>query len=321
MDDSADVVARYVYGSFGEATRVQGSVDADFQFAGYYSHGRSGLNLMQFRAYNAQLGRFLNRDPIEENVGTNLFRYATNDPVNFIDLLGLQESGTGSVVEAGIGGITQGVTSDGGGFSGAVAGASAAAGAVTAGGVAGAVTGGGAASSGGGAGIAAATAAAAAAAASASGAHPNPPQRPPRPPVRPSEEVTAVLGKIETDPVCRSFFASRQTAPQTYDFDFGKCYEFSEAGFSLLLIHDRFSFAVLKRGFKGELPFEITFDDRRPDVQQKLRMSPHKEQSSRKPGSLHGECSQSYLVPPGFLEFTYVLPSEFLSSVRVGLRE
>jgi hypothetical protein len=42
-----------------------------------------------FRYYLPQWGRFLNRDPIEEEGGENLYRFVSNDPVNRWDLLGL----------------------------------------------------------------------------------------------------------------------------------------------------------------------------------------------------------------------------------------
>ena len=40
--------------------------------------------------YNPQTGRWLNRDPIEENGGQNLYGFVLNDPVSNDDFLGLQ---------------------------------------------------------------------------------------------------------------------------------------------------------------------------------------------------------------------------------------
>lgn len=54
-----------------------------------YVHQRSGLNLTLFRAYNPALARWLSRDPLGESMGTNLYDYVGNSPVNFIDTLGL----------------------------------------------------------------------------------------------------------------------------------------------------------------------------------------------------------------------------------------
>jgi RHS repeat-associated protein len=61
-------------------------------FFGHYYHVRSGLHLAPFRAYDADLGRWLSRDPIAEDGGINLYAYCAGDPVNCVDPLGLAES-------------------------------------------------------------------------------------------------------------------------------------------------------------------------------------------------------------------------------------
>ena len=85
IDSSGNIVAQYKYGPFGEVTKVQGTLDSDFQYAGYYYHAPSGLNLTLNRAYDASLGRWINRDPIEEAGGINLYEYVNNDPVSNTD--------------------------------------------------------------------------------------------------------------------------------------------------------------------------------------------------------------------------------------------
>jgi len=42
--------------------------------------------------YNPELGRWLNRDPIAEQGGYNLFRFVSNDPVAIVDTFGLAGS-------------------------------------------------------------------------------------------------------------------------------------------------------------------------------------------------------------------------------------
>jgi RHS repeat-associated protein len=58
-------------------------------FTGLYRHAKSNLNLAVYRAYDPDLGRWLNRDPIAEKGGLNLYRYVNNDPIKLSDRLGL----------------------------------------------------------------------------------------------------------------------------------------------------------------------------------------------------------------------------------------
>lgn len=88
-DGSGAVQAQYAFDPFGRSTKLQGSLDSDFQYAGYYMHQRSGLNLTVFRAYNSRMGRWISRDPVEEEMGSNLFAYVLNAPVAWTDSLGL----------------------------------------------------------------------------------------------------------------------------------------------------------------------------------------------------------------------------------------
>lgn len=81
--------ARYDYDPYGRRTKVSGSLDADFGFAGHYYHQPSGLHLALYRAYDADLGRWISRDPIGENGGINVYDYALGNPISVIDPLGL----------------------------------------------------------------------------------------------------------------------------------------------------------------------------------------------------------------------------------------
>src|SRR5690606_37222828 len=58
-------------------------------FAGLYWHGPTGLYLATYRAYDSYIMRWLNRDPIEEFGGNNLYAYVLNNPVNIVDHDGL----------------------------------------------------------------------------------------------------------------------------------------------------------------------------------------------------------------------------------------
>jgi RHS repeat-associated protein len=90
---SGAVQAQYLYDPFGRTVKLQGTAAADFQYAGYYEHEPSGLNLAVYRLYSPNLGRWLNRDPNEEVGGINLFGYVNNQPIEEIDPFGLQIAG------------------------------------------------------------------------------------------------------------------------------------------------------------------------------------------------------------------------------------
>jgi len=91
MTDSTgtNIVARFDYDPYGRRTLVSGTDLADFGFTGHYYHQASGLHLTLYRAYDANLGRWLSRDPIGEKGGLNLYAYVGDDPVNNIDPFGL----------------------------------------------------------------------------------------------------------------------------------------------------------------------------------------------------------------------------------------
>jgi RHS repeat-associated protein len=85
-DGSGNIQAQYCYDPFGQATKIQGALDCDFQYAGYFYEATSGFNLTRTRAYSANLARWISRDPIDDD---NLFKYVNNNPVSFIDPSGL----------------------------------------------------------------------------------------------------------------------------------------------------------------------------------------------------------------------------------------
>ena len=103
--ESTEPGSQYRYGMFGEVTQTVGTLASDFQYAGFYFHAPSGLNLTTYRAYNPTLGRWINRDPIGEHGGTNLYAYCNDDPINDSDPDGTLGEGLGGI----IGGIIQGI--------------------------------------------------------------------------------------------------------------------------------------------------------------------------------------------------------------------
>ena len=64
VDGAGNIKTRYSYDPYGRATPsyLSGSLDATFQYARYYYHSTSGLNLTWFRGYDSNIGRWLSRD-------------------------------------------------------------------------------------------------------------------------------------------------------------------------------------------------------------------------------------------------------------------
>jgi RHS repeat-associated protein len=85
------VSARYEYGAFGETISMDGVAVAaatPFRFSTKYVDVETGLYNYGYRYYDAVNGRWLNRDPIEEEGGENLYAMVHNDAVNRVDVLG-----------------------------------------------------------------------------------------------------------------------------------------------------------------------------------------------------------------------------------------
>jgi RHS repeat-associated protein len=90
-DTSGNLQATYNYDLFGRVSQSTALASSDFQFAAYFFHARSGLNLTQNRAYSPVLGRWLSRDPLDQPNAVNLYGYVRNNPVSRIDPSGLAD--------------------------------------------------------------------------------------------------------------------------------------------------------------------------------------------------------------------------------------
>jgi len=92
-------VGAYAYSPYGAVAGHSGTATTPFTYAGIYGVMDEGDDLffMRNRYYDAATGRFIQRDPIGFAGGTNLFRYASNNPVSRIDPSGLfRDEGLGS---------------------------------------------------------------------------------------------------------------------------------------------------------------------------------------------------------------------------------
>ena len=80
------MVQEYDYDPYGNPTKAPTTgPTTDFRYAGMFYHADSGLYLTQYRAYDPRLGRWLSRDPAQEEGGPNLYPYVADDPVNELD--------------------------------------------------------------------------------------------------------------------------------------------------------------------------------------------------------------------------------------------
>jgi RHS repeat-associated protein len=88
VDQSGVLQASYEYDPYGVRTQLSGAMNSDLGFASLFHESQSGFDLAKYRAYDSTLGRWLNRDPISEKGGVNLYDYVTNDPINLKDTTG-----------------------------------------------------------------------------------------------------------------------------------------------------------------------------------------------------------------------------------------
>ncbi len=94
-DESGNVVASYTYDAWGNAT-LSGSMSNvnPFRYRGYYYDYHIGMYYCQSRYYMPTWGRWLNAEDVGNDT-LNLFEYCRNNPVNYVDSIGLHPSRAG----------------------------------------------------------------------------------------------------------------------------------------------------------------------------------------------------------------------------------
>jgi RHS repeat-associated protein len=92
---SGTVTANYEYGPFGELIRATGPMAFanPFLFQTEFYDWETGKYYVKHRYYDPSTGRFLNRDPMQEKGGRNLYCFVFNNPINQFDPYGLFEWG------------------------------------------------------------------------------------------------------------------------------------------------------------------------------------------------------------------------------------
>jgi RHS repeat-associated protein len=88
-DLSGLLLARYSYDLWGRRSVTDGIDVTDVGFTGHQWHQLGALWLTHFRAYDADIGRWVSEDPLRLRDGTNMYSYVGNGPIVAVDPFGL----------------------------------------------------------------------------------------------------------------------------------------------------------------------------------------------------------------------------------------
>lgn len=86
-DSNGDVAAAYAYEPYGKIAGKTGTIGNPFTYVGAFGvmDEGNGLYFMKNRYYDATTGKFLQKDPIGISGGINLYGYAADNPIDYID--------------------------------------------------------------------------------------------------------------------------------------------------------------------------------------------------------------------------------------------
>jgi RHS repeat-associated protein len=88
FDSSENIIESFSYDAFGTPSK-QSKVKNPFFFTGREFESETGMYFYRARYYSPETGRFLSPDPEGFSEGPNLYLYASNNPITFIDPSGL----------------------------------------------------------------------------------------------------------------------------------------------------------------------------------------------------------------------------------------
>lgn len=104
-DENGVSKTTYVYDAFGNVTTSGEATDNPFQFMGRENDG-IGLYYYRLRNYSPEMQRFVREDPFGLRAGINYYSAFRNNPIRFIDPLGLWTAGIGGTVNVQWGPVT-----------------------------------------------------------------------------------------------------------------------------------------------------------------------------------------------------------------------
>lgn len=87
FDAQGTVAAAYDYSPYGTVTGT-GNLVQPVQWSSEMNDGKLALVYYNYRYYNPVDGRWINRDPIAEEGGRNLYRFVGNSTISEFDILG-----------------------------------------------------------------------------------------------------------------------------------------------------------------------------------------------------------------------------------------
>jgi RHS repeat-associated protein len=82
----------YTYDSFGKLSASTGTITNPFEFTGREFDQETGMYFNRARYYDLGTGRFASEDPLGFAGGPNFYEYVQNNPLDFVDPLGLQST-------------------------------------------------------------------------------------------------------------------------------------------------------------------------------------------------------------------------------------
>jgi len=88
FDEVGAIAATYDYSPFGQLVASTGNVANPITFSAEVYDSILGLQYYNYRHLNLLDGRWVNRDPIEEEGGVNLYELVANSPLGVLDCLG-----------------------------------------------------------------------------------------------------------------------------------------------------------------------------------------------------------------------------------------